>query len=126
MTADVAGAAGNENRVFCHNRSAPMVIVMLEKCGRRQTGRRNGRSRCDRVGHSRHFLVLRGGCPTAEFALESPCDPASAGTFAHLPACLIQPYGTLQAINGRNIIRSEEHTSELQSLMRKSYAVICL
>src|SRR3546814_13404228 len=103
MTAVVAGAAGNESRVFFHTRSAPMIIVMLEKCGRRQRGRRNGRSRCDRVGHSRHFRVPRGGCPTAEFALESPCDPASAGTFAHLPGCLIQPYGKLTAIN-----RSEE------------------
>src|SRR3546814_20214565 len=29
-------------------------------------------------------------------------------------------------IKGRNIGRSEEHTSELQSLMRISYAVFCL
>src|SRR3546814_5238563 len=30
-------------------------------------------------------------------------------------------------INGRgNVLRSEEHTSELQSLMRSSYAVFCL
>src|SRR3546814_1281946 len=28
--------------------------------------------------------------------------------------------------NGRLIVRSEEHTSELQSLMRISYAVFCL
>src|SRR3546814_5991171 len=28
--------------------------------------------------------------------------------------------------NGRRAIRSEEHTSELQSLMRISYAVFCL
>src|SRR3546814_1522625 len=28
--------------------------------------------------------------------------------------------------NGRNAFRSEEHTSELQSLMRISYAVFCL
>src|SRR3546814_8114334 len=27
---------------------------------------------------------------------------------------------------GRTVIRSEEHTSELQSLMRNSYAVFCL
>src|SRR3546814_997704 len=27
---------------------------------------------------------------------------------------------------GREVIRSEEHTSELQSLMRISYAVLCL
>src|SRR3546814_4379271 len=30
------------------------------------------------------------------------------------------------AINGRGFLRSEEHTSELQSLMRISYAVLCL
>src|SRR3546814_7317419 len=28
--------------------------------------------------------------------------------------------------NGRLLVRSEEHTSELQSLMRTSYAVFCL
>src|SRR3546814_3217061 len=28
--------------------------------------------------------------------------------------------------DGRRVIRSEEHTSELQSLMRISYAVFCL
>src|SRR3546814_9582066 len=35
-------------------------------------------------------------------------------------------YETLKAINPRLIYRSEEHTSELQSLMRTSYAVFCL
>src|SRR3546814_10632690 len=30
------------------------------------------------------------------------------------------------AVAARNILRSEEHTSELQSLMRISYAVFCL
>src|SRR3546814_5568290 len=29
-------------------------------------------------------------------------------------------------VNGANWARSEEHTSELQSLMRSSYAVFCL
>src|SRR3546814_2127750 len=33
---------------------------------------------------------------------------------------------TMQAINAAMIDRSEEHTSELQSLMRNSYAVLCL
>src|SRR3546814_8555170 len=32
---------------------------------------------------------------------------------------------TLVLLNGRRIVRSEEHTSELQSLMRISYAVLC-
>src|SRR3546814_8034870 len=33
---------------------------------------------------------------------------------------------TLQALEEYDVIRSEEHTSELQSLMRISYAVFCL
>src|SRR3546814_8830333 len=34
---------------------------------------------------------------------------------------------TIERISGRTIhLRSEEHTSELQSLMRTSYAVFCL
>src|SRR3546814_5860542 len=32
----------------------------------------------------------------------------------------------LQLIDCQNLFRSEEHTSELQSLMRISYAVFCL
>src|SRR3546814_1271255 len=46
----------------------------------------------------------------------------------------ITPYGNLAyvhgidfaALNALNAVRSEEHTSELQSLMRISYAVFCL
>src|SRR3546814_9102760 len=34
--------------------------------------------------------------------------------------------GDFQYIRARNQFRSEEHTSELQSLMRISYAVFCL
>src|SRR3546814_8601299 len=32
----------------------------------------------------------------------------------------------LRSANARDVFRSEEHTSELQSLMRISYAVFCL
>src|SRR3546814_1170058 len=32
----------------------------------------------------------------------------------------------VEILNGEHVIRSEEHTSELQSLMRISYAVFCL
>src|SRR3546814_7036771 len=35
-------------------------------------------------------------------------------------------FGVVQALACRNADRSEEHTSELQSLMRNSYAVFCL
>src|SRR3546814_8844872 len=48
-----------------------------------------------------------------------PQDIAEAVTFFASPAA--------SAINGRTMrVRSEEHTSELQSLMRTSYAVFCL
>src|SRR3546814_1579574 len=35
-------------------------------------------------------------------------------------------FWAIDRMNDRNLIRSEEHTSELQSLMRISYAVFCL
>src|SRR3546814_3207122 len=34
--------------------------------------------------------------------------------------------GVEQALARRHLVRSEEHTSELQSLMRISYAVFCM
>src|SRR3546814_2504305 len=37
-----------------------------------------------------------------------------------------EPRSTLQKLSSACTIRSEEHTSELQSLMRISYAVFCL
>src|SRR3546814_10250914 len=36
------------------------------------------------------------------------------------------PMGASRAVEGEKLRRSEEHTSELQSLMRSSYAVFCL
>src|SRR3546814_2415256 len=39
---------------------------------------------------------------------------------------LVAPAGALYAFPGITGARSEEHTSELQSLMRTSYAVFCL
>src|SRR3546814_1668550 len=40
---------------------------------------------------------------------------------------ILKPNGSIWVIGSyHNIFRSEEHTSELQSLMRSSYAVFCL
>src|SRR3546814_5843738 len=41
-------------------------------------------------------------------------------------ACLLAPLATDQQEQPEQDHRSEEHTSELQSLMRISYAVVCL
>src|SRR3546814_9428703 len=38
----------------------------------------------------------------------------------------VKPQGSLPKIRMPEGLRSEEHTSELQSLMRNSYAVFCL
>src|SRR3546814_2682847 len=46
-----------------------------------------------------------------------------AGPLADLTLC---PTGGISEDNAAEFLRSEEHTSELQSLMRISYAVFCL
>src|SRR3546814_8991139 len=61
-----------------------------------------------------------------------PLDQRTIGNQMTLPprrSQLIQqglPMRSTDANRGRRVSRSEEHTSELQSLMRISYAVFCL
>src|SRR3546814_10320542 len=59
------------------------------------------------------FLLSYPGMP--EGATGAAVDYSFAGRIGHVLALLFAPIG-----------RSEEHTSELQSLMRISYAVFCL
>src|SRR3546814_10881449 len=69
--------------------------------------------------------------PAALEVLESPASPTARYTFWALVAFLLVAIGwsfvgeldVVAIASGR---RSEEHTSELQSLMRISYAVSCL
>src|SRR3546814_4712894 len=73
----------------------------------------------------RHVARLRGPC-----LAHVPLRPADRARGAPLgPGRLIkrttQGVSTCWANFDRVIIRSEEHTSELQSLMRISYAVFC-
>src|SRR3546814_948112 len=58
---------------------------------------------------------------------EAPLDAAELGK-AVLDRCIInaQMQRNANSRHGVEDIRSEEHTSELQSLMRISYAVFCL
>src|SRR3546814_7418807 len=51
---------------------------------------------------------------------------AGARSYADLPAQAIKYIQRVQELIETPIARSEEHTSELQSLMRISYAVFCL
>src|SRR3546814_7334822 len=55
-------------------------------------------------------------------------DPASAGLYymaKRMAKAAQQLGGQVQAVLYPDVTRSEEHTSELQSLMRISYAVFC-
>src|SRR3546814_5280372 len=62
------------------------------------------------------------GCPAVSDAEPSVFGivPSARQTRIHLVEYLDKK------LNGKPAIRSEEHTSELQSLMRISYAVLCL
>src|SRR3546814_2195953 len=66
-------------------------------------------------------------------AARAPSAPASAfsdvDTFAEFPAphrVMLRPCMSKSVYGRKKLPRSEEHTSELQSLMRISYAVFCL
>src|SRR3546814_2773487 len=65
-------------------------------------------------------LALLGGFLTP-LLVTSP-EPSAWGLFAYLLALS----GAALAVTRYTACRSEEHTSELQSLMRISYAVFCL
>src|SRR3546814_1316506 len=83
--------------------------------------------RCGRAGsrRPRHATVAVLGGLHQDMAVGAP-DPAAAkpGTQPH---CLVwQSRQLLCRRRARYQERSEEHTSELQSLMRISYAVFCL
>src|SRR3546814_8516474 len=81
------------------------------------------------VVEHREYLIDEKGIaplPNAPFALSTPeGDPLPHGIVTR---DLIHAFynNQLQINGGRNDGRSEEHTSELQSLMRISYAVFCL
>src|SRR3546814_4976749 len=66
--------------------------------------------------HTPHVITIITGVAVALFAAFFP-----VGQLAN-----ISNSGTLFAFAAVSIARSEEHTSELQSLMRNSYAVFCL
>src|SRR3546814_2153581 len=76
-------------------------------------GQVGDRGRGDRVHHRR--AALRVGLHLRlELAAAAPAEDALGRTMDHRPGGI------------EDDIRSEEHTSELQSLMRISYAVFCL
>src|SRR3546814_6199100 len=61
------------------------------------------------------------GVPWIDWSAWLPCDRALA-----VPCASVEPLTPYTRATAQRGGRSEEHTSELQSLMRISYAVFCL
>src|SRR3546814_9361190 len=83
----------------------------------------------DQLGIFRHQLILEMRRPAIERDLFDPAMRAgidlAARRLIHPPA-LHPDEPVFDQIEPPDPVRSEEHTSELQSLMRISYAVFCL
>src|SRR3546814_6405786 len=68
--------------------------------------------------------LIKAGGGSAVFNGADISDPVGA---ASIVEDAVRHFGHLDTVvNNAGILRSEEHTSELQSLMRISYAVFCL
>src|SRR3546814_3073960 len=67
---------------------------------------------------------LHGAAETVE--RKRPRQRDHVATVDDAPAEAALALGMLVEVHARRVLRSEEHTSELQSLMRISYAVFCL
>src|SRR3546814_2409418 len=71
-------------------------------------------------------MAMRDGLPQA--TTPTPLNPNAFADMVerHLKQMATDRGAAADAGDGRVLLRSEEHTSELQSLMRISYAVFCL
>src|SRR3546814_6052192 len=73
--------------------------------------------------------ILLGGALLSQYVGGlSPCEMCYWQRWPHAAAIAFALLAVLfrGGLGGRLLLRSEEHTSELQSLMRISYAVFCL
>src|SRR3546814_9244305 len=81
------------------------------------------------AGTARHAVdhVAAAGCPAVEQVGRCPGTPADAAPVDAAAIAEVRTVAVDVDVVGRQVLlRSEEHTSELQSLMRISYAVFCL
>src|SRR3546814_5469774 len=80
----------------------------------------------NRVGRTVAHTPVRNLCTLASFEARMPFD--SVPEWAEVRSLPLDEQGSIlrDPDRRRSLVRSEEHTSELQSLMRTSYAVFCL
>src|SRR3546814_1084786 len=90
--------------------------------------RRNAWARSSVVEHCVHTAEVASSILAAPTTLSLLYENASAATSRGRPASILHADSRHEWITSPipSLNRSEEHTSELQSLMRISYAVFCL
>src|SRR3546814_3021055 len=90
----------------------------------RQGGARDHATRL--TSRSGTTITLRGGLPSSARAILSLASAAASISARSVPLGSVSVSRSLPLIWIAIVTRSEEHTSEIQSLMRISYAVFCL
>src|SRR3546814_10280680 len=70
--------------------------------------------------------MASGSAPVVVAAFDAPVAPDAATARNIVMVARIMRSSSVSSQPGGKVLRSEEHTSELQSLMRISYAVFCL
>src|SRR3546814_4358223 len=105
------GRSASDNRQIVDDRGGEGIALVVDGAARRCHG--SGSGRCRRLLRFRTKLIEYRLAPAFGwfFIIDIAVDPRRKPGRAQL----LQP-----------AVRSEEHTSELQSLMRISYAVFCL
>src|SRR3546814_1062955 len=86
---------------------------------------RTTKAKAKKKGADGQERLAHRGCNTGKGA-KDPVVPWPEHLFVVDPAVILTAVERLERKGGREVMRSEEHTSELQSLMRISYAVFCL
>src|SRR3546814_4587198 len=105
----------------------PYTTLFRSKIVRQSTGHRQQSSLGGRVVVIRNNGVLKQVRAHIDDTAKTCCTHAWQCGLRGIQGSADHPFTLLlQPAPGQHIGRSEEHTSELQSLMRNSYAVFCL
>src|SRR3546814_6801926 len=110
---------------------APALPDVREQAGQREDrhGQRHVIEHCQERHGKKRRAGARGALQNApEGEGQRPENQSCPFHFIliHHRIAAVQPHETLKAPHWEQALRSEEHTSELQSLMRIPYAVFCL
>src|SRR3546814_3220065 len=102
------------------------IVTLVDILGIEFGIARPSRPDLDRLGHARHEQQRRERHADGDRDCQVDEHRQSEGEQQNGPIAVRHPQQGKEALILTNAPRSEEHTSELQSLMRTSYAVFCL